>query len=192
MLFDNTRLISALKKGDVVVMPTDTVYGICTLAGSQESVNKLYALKKRNKKPGTIIASSIDQLVDLGIKRRYLTAVEHLWPGALSIVVPTGLSLPYIDQGLGSVAVRITSNKELRDLLEKTGPLLTTSANLPEQEPASTIEEAKKYFGNSIELYVDGGDLSGAEASTVIRVVDDAIEVLRPGAVKIDEEGRIS
>lgn len=191
MLLDNAQLVTALKKGDLVAMPTDTIYGLCVDAKNPKAVAKLYDLKRREGKPGTVVASSIDQLVELGIKRRYLTAVEHLWPNSLSIVIPTGMSLPYLDHGIGSVAVRITGDKDLYRLLEVTGPLLTSSANQPGKKPASTIDEAKDYFADLVDLYVDGGDLSDAEPSTVIRVVDDAIEILRPGAVKIDEKGRI-
>jgi tRNA A37 threonylcarbamoyladenosine synthetase subunit TsaC/SUA5/YrdC len=62
---------------------------------------------------------------------------------------------------------------------------------MPGEPPANTLQEAEKYFGDQVDFYVDGGDLTGHEPSTVIRIVDDAIEVLRPGAVHIDENGRI-
>lgn len=191
MLFNDTQLITALKEAKVVVMPTDTVYGLCGIANNQMAVAQLYSLKNREKKPGTVIASSIEQLVELGFKKRYLTAVEHLWPNPLSIVIPTGLSLSYLDLGVGSIAVRITADEELQKLLEKTGPLLSSSANLPGLEPSTTITEAKRYFGNSVDLYVDGGDRSNSQPSTVIRVVDDVIEVLRKGALNINEKGEI-
>jgi L-threonylcarbamoyladenylate synthase len=86
-----------------------------------------------------------------------------------------------------SLAVRIPADAKLRKLLEQTGPLLTTSANLPDQPPAADIKQAKAYFGDKIDFYEDGGDLSGRQPSTLIRIIDDAIEVLRPGAVKIDD-----
>jgi L-threonylcarbamoyladenylate synthase len=86
-----------------------------------------------------------------------------------------------------SLAVRIPADKPLQKLLHQTGPLLTSSANHPGQPPANDIKAAEKYFGDEVDFYVDGGDLAGREPSTIIRIVDDAIEVLRQGAVKIEE-----
>lgn len=169
------------------VIPTDTVYGVVARAHDREAVTRLYELKRREHKPGTLIAASVDQLVELGFKRRYLQAVEKFWPGPVSVVIPC-MELAYLHQGVGSLAVRIPNKSELLQLLQKTGPLLTSSANQPGEPPANTVAEAQAYFGNGVDFYEDGGDLSGAQPSTVIRVVDDAIEVLRQGAVHIDEQ----
>lgn len=185
------ELMSFIKSGAVGVLPTDTVYGLVCSASNQQSVQRLYELKSREMKPGTLVAASIDQLVELGIPRRYLTAVEKYWPGAISIVVPLGLKLQYLHQSKGSIAVRIPSDQKFRALLVKIGPLLTSSANHPGKPPAVTEAAARAYFGDSIDFYVDGGDLSNREASTIIRVVDDAVEVLRQGAVKINELGEV-
>jgi tRNA threonylcarbamoyl adenosine modification protein (Sua5/YciO/YrdC/YwlC family) len=161
-------------------------------AVDQVAVKRLYELKHRHQKPGTLVAASIDQLVTLGIPRRYLTAVEQYWPGAISVVIPSGLKLEYLDSGKHSLAIRIPDHADLLRLLEQTGPLLTSSANMPGEPPANTIAEAREYFGDRVDLYQDGGDLSGHAPSTVIRIIDDAIEVLRAGAVKINENGRIN
>ncbi len=185
------HLVEMLNNGGVAVIPTDTVYGLVAPASDQAAVKRLYMSKKREAKPGTVIASSTDQLVNLGIKRRYLKAVEHMWPGEISIVIPTGSDLKYIDQGKGSMAVRVVADTELIRLLDRTGPLLTTSANLPGNTPANTLAEAQKYFGDKVDVYVDGGDMTGKQPSTIIRIVDDAIEILRLGAVKINEKGEI-
>ncbi len=178
--------------GAVGVIPTDTIYGVVARAADELAVTRLYKIKHREHKPGTIIAADIDQLTALGIKHRYLKAVEQFWPGALSVVIPCGAELSYLHQGKFSLAVRIPAKEELRELLIETGPLLTSSANHPSQAPAHTVHEAQNYFGDEVDFYIDGGDLSGHEPSTVIRIVDDEIEVLRQGAVKIDEAGRIN
>lgn len=185
------KIIELLREGAIGVMPTDTLYGVVAQASNEATVAKLYVLKKRENKPGTLISASIDQLVELGLKKRYLDAVKDYWPNPISVVIPIGPALPYLHQGKYSLAVRIPADKELRALLESTGPLVTSSANDPGQKPAQTIEQAVDYFGDSVDFYVDGGTLDGA-ASTIIRVVDDAVEVLREGAVTVDEEtGRI-
>lgn len=185
------EIINRINKGEVGVLPTDTLYGLVAKASNQNAVKKLYDIKSRKDKPGTLIAANINQLVELGFKRRYLTVVEKYWPGAISVVIPLGKTLNYLHQGKQSLAVRIPDKLKLLKILIKTGPLLTSSANLPGQRPAKNIDQAKKYFGKSVDYYVDDGALDN-QPSTVIRVVDDTIEVLRKGKVKIDETtGRI-
>ncbi len=189
---DESALEPILKKGGVGVLPTDTVYGLVCLANDELAVKRLYQLKSRENKPGTVIASSISQLIDLGLKPRYLKAVQQYWPNPISIIIPCSSELDYLDQGMRTMAVRISNNPALNGLLDKVGPLLTSSANLPGKTPASNITSAKQYFGDKLDFYVDGGDLSGREPSTLIRIIDDAVEVFREGAVKVDEEtGRI-
>jgi len=171
--------------GAVGVLPTDTVYGLVARAADSTAVKRLYDLKLREGKPGTIIAASVDQLVSLGLKARYLKAVEQFWPGAVSVIIPCGPELEYLHEGKGGLAVRLPSQPELQALLQQTGPLLTSSANHPDEPTATTIEQAKNYFGDQVDFYIDGGDLSNHAPSTIIRIVDDAIEVIREGAVKI-------
>jgi L-threonylcarbamoyladenylate synthase len=178
-------------QGMIGIIPTDTLYGVVCSAAQPEAVTRLYALKKREQKPGTVIAATIDQLVELGVPRRYLTAVQQFWPNPISVVIPLGDHLQELHAGKGSVAFRVPDNDQLMDLLRQTGPLLTSSANHPGEQPATTISEAENYFGNQVDFYVDGGDLSGAKPSTVIRMVDDAVEVLREGALTVTERGEI-
>lgn len=180
-----------LMAGSVGVIPTDTVYGLACRASDEEAVGRLYKLKSRERKPGTVIAADINQLIDLGIKARYLKAVEQFWPGSVSVIIPSR-DLEYIHVGLQGIAVRIPEHRQLNELLQKTGPLLTSSANQPGEPPANTIAEAQKYFEDNVDFYTDGGDLFGHKPSTVIRIIDDAVEVVRQGAVTIDEAtGRI-
>lgn len=176
------------KSGSVGVIPTDTVYGVVARASDIEAVERLYSLKKRDAKPGTIIASSLDQLESLGLKHRYLKAVEEFWPGALSVIIPLSQpGLDYLHLGKFSLAVRLPLPKQLHQLLDKTGPLLTTSANPPGQPTARNIKEAKAYFGDKVDFYVDGGDMSDHKPSTIVRILDDAVEVVRQGEVDVSE-----
>lgn len=177
----------------VVVIPTDTVYGIVARAKDQLAVERLYKLKDRSlserAKPGTLIAASLEQLEELGFKHRYLKAVEEFWPGAVSVIIPLpNPELKYLHLGKMALAVRIPDNQELLELLKKTGPLMTSSANHPDQPTAINVQQAKQYFGDQVDGYFDGGDLSDHQPSTVIRIIDDAIEVLRQGAVKINQD----
>lgn len=187
----NGDVVSQLRNGGIGIIPTDTVYGIVCRAADKEAVGRLYAAKHRESKPGTVIAAHTQQLIDLGIKARYVKPVEAYWPNPISVVIPN-FELGYIHLGRGGIAVRIPKDDKLHEMLLKTGPLLTSSANQPGEPEATNIEEAKGYFNADVDFYVNGGDLSGREASTVIRIVDDAVEVLRQGSIKINEDGTIA
>jgi len=188
---DIQLVAKSLLNGGLAVIPTDTQYGLVVRASDELAVAKLYAVKKREGKPGTIIAASVDQLVELGLKARYLKAVAQYWPNPISVVIPVGFDLPYLHLGKMTLAVRIPKVTALIKLMQKTGPLLTSSANLPGDDPAATIQDAKKIFGDEVDVYVDGGNLAGRSPSTVIRIVDDSVEVLRSGAVNVDDAGRL-
>lgn len=191
-MLSNNEIAQKLQGGAVGIIPTDTVYGIVCSAHDPVAIRRLYTAKDRKHKPGTIIAASVDQLVELGIPHRYLKPVEQYWPNPLSIVVPVGFQHEELHLGKMSLALRLPKLESLRALLQETGPLLTSSANLPGQPVATTIQQAKDYFGDTVDFYVDGGDLSDHHASTIIRVVDDIVEVLREGAVDINEAGQIT
>jgi L-threonylcarbamoyladenylate synthase len=181
-----------MQPGVIGVIPTDTVYGVVARAADELAVDRLYKLKHRKGKPGTVVASDINQLEVLGLKHRYLKAVEQFWPGPLSVVIPTSnADLNYLDLGQLSLAVRLPDQKELVELLKKTGPLLTSSANKPDEPTSVNISQARAYFKDEVDFYINGGDLSDNKPSTIIRVLDDAIEVLRQGAVKIDHNDKI-
>lgn len=188
---NDPRLAGFLLDGKVGILPTDTLYGLVCAASNKSAVKRLYSIKQRETKPGTIIAASIDQLTRLGLKARYLKPVANYWPGPISVIIPCTFDLPYLHLGVGSLAARVVNDKKLIALLKKTGPLLTTSANMPGKPEARNIREAKRYFGDKADFYVDGGDYSGRKGSTVIRVVDDVVEVLREGAVIINEKGEV-
>ncbi len=188
----DSKLATLLQQGCVGILPTDTVYGLVCRAADQSPVQRLYELKNRENKPGTVVAANVDQLVELGVKARYLKAVEQFWPNAISIEIPLDPNLSYLHQQTFRQAFRIPNDVALTALLEQTGPLLTSSANLPGEPPANNIDEAQKYFGGLIDFYVDGGDLSGRLPSTLIRIVDDAVEVLREGAVRINDAGEVA
>lgn len=180
------RLARVLLAGSVGVLPTDTVYGLVARAADPQAVARLYAIKQREGKPGTLVAANTDQLCALGISAKHVQAVAHLWPNPISIVLPAPPQLDYIHQGKQSLAVRIPECPQLRQLLESTGPLLTSSANLPGQPPANIIRQAQDYFGDKADFYADGGDLSDRSPSTVAHLLPSGdIEVIRQGSVTI-------
>ena len=185
LAFTDDRLFELLQHGGVGVLPTDTVYGLVCGAANVAAVEKLYCLKSREKKPGVIIAADVAQVRSLGFSADAVHVAERFWPG-VSVVLPLEESMLYLHQGVGALAVRVVADEALRMFLQKTGPLLTSSANLPGEPPANTLKEAHTYFGDAVDFYVDGGDLSHRQSSTLIRVVHGAVEVLRQGSVHIE------
>lgn len=189
---NDPQIVMLLRQGKVGVIPTDTIYGLAARAEDQAATARLYQLKHRKHKPGTVLAANIDQLIQLGADESMLRQVQHLWPNPISVVIPASPDLAYLDQNKGDLAVRIPANQGLRRLLLQTGPLLTSSANPPGEPPAATVAEAQTYFGDQASFYADGGELGNRPPSTVVRVVDGKITVLRQGAVTINEQGELS
>lgn len=186
MATEINEAVAILNQGGVGVLPTDTVYGVVAKATNKQAVERLYALKQRERKPGTIVAASVEQLVGLGIAAHDLEVGTKYWPASLSIILPLVGEFSYIHQGIGTVAVRVVVDERLRGVLVQTGPLVTSSANHPGKPEAKSVQEARDYFGDKVDFYVDGGDLSGRAASTIIRVGDGGkIEIIRVGAVKL-------
>lgn len=183
----DSAVIELLKQGAIGVLPGDTVYGVMGRADLPVVAKRLYGAKRRENKPGTVIAADIEQLVRLGLKRRYLTPVTQYWPGAVSVIIPCGPELAYLHLGMNGLAVRIPDDAELLEVLRQTGPLLTSSANLTGQPTAVTMVQAEQYFGDAVDFYADGGDLSDRLPSTIVKVIDDAVEVVRQGSVQINE-----
>jgi len=183
---EDQDLINLITNGAVGVLPTDTVYGLVAAIRHPEAVTKLYSTKPRELAPGTIIAASVDDLVSVGFRLDQLQQVEHYWPASLSVVLDAQGINEDIKQVRTELPVRIPNNPALIDLLKQTGPLMTTSANAPKQPTSTSITMAETYFGDSVDYYVDGGNLSNRPPSTIIGIKsDNSIEIYRQGAVKI-------
>jgi L-threonylcarbamoyladenylate synthase len=168
--------------GKIGVMPTDTIYGVAASAWSKKAVEQAYKIMRRNpKKPFIILISSISDLALFKIKIDNATRniLENLWPGKVSIVLPVpSKKFQYLHRGTKSLAFRVPKKPSLIRLLKITGPLISTSANPEGSKPAETIAEAKKYFGDDIDFYIDGGKIKSLPSTLVV-------DVLRKGAKKI-------
>jgi L-threonylcarbamoyladenylate synthase len=180
------QLLPLLRTGAIGVLPTDTVYGLVAVAGNQAAVERLYALKPRERQPGTTIAASANQLATLGFPHSSLTSAAPYWPGAVSVEMATDSLPDYLRRSQAHMAARVPHHHELVELLRHTGPLMTTSANAPGMPTATGIRQAIAYFGDKVDFYVDAGDLGEKPPSTIIGF-DSSGEVIvhRQGAVKI-------
>lgn len=173
-----------LKEGGVAVIPTDTLYGLVASVDSKKAIDRIYKIKNRDKtKPLIVLISSIDQLKDFNIKGDFTKIFQ---PKVSILLECKSNKFKYIHRGTGEIAFRLIGkkNKNLHKLIAKVGPIVAPSANKESEKPAETISEAKKYFGNKVDYYVDGGRKVG-EPSTLIRIKDEKIEILRQGIVKI-------
>lgn len=180
------ELIRLLGEGAIGVIPTDTVYGLVACASSKTAIEKLYSVKSRERQPGTTIGASISQLKKLGFPEETLLRAEKYWPDAVSIEMSAGDIPKYLSTNQQYMAARIPNHKDLKSLLEQVGPLMTTSANAPKDTTSTDIKMAQNYFGDTIDFYVDGGDLSDRPPSTIIGIrPDQSVVVYRQGAVII-------
>jgi L-threonylcarbamoyladenylate synthase len=185
--FDD-NIIRLLKNGGVGLLPTDTIYGLSCRALDEHAVKRLRKIKSRDKsKPFIILISEIRQLNDLGIITTDAAPVLRYWPGKLTLICDAQKSPLWLHMGTHTLAVRQPDYEELRQLISQVGPIISTSANLKGGAPAVNINEAKKYFSDKLDFYVDAGRL-GSEPSTIVKASFAGFEVIRPGAVKIDRE----
>jgi L-threonylcarbamoyladenylate synthase len=179
---DKEQVIETLTQGGVGVLRTDTLYGLVGSAFSNEAVERIYDLKQRyGRKPFIVLIPSIEDIERFGvvISTELESRLKNYWPGPYSIILPTiDEEFEYLSRGTDSIAFRLPDDEELIEILSATGPLVAPSANIEGKPPATTVEEARRYFGDSIDFYFDGGEASG-KASTVIRLDGEDAEVVR-------------
>jgi len=175
--------------GGVGVIPTDTIYGVVGSALNRKTVERIYKLRRRNsRKPFIVLIDSLADLKIFGAKLDVDTRkiLKKIWPAKVSVVlgIKKKDEFRYLHRGTHTLAFRLPEPSWLRRLLAKTGPLVAPSANLEGKPPAKTINEAQKYFGDRVDFYLDGGRVA-SKPSTLIRIENGKLTVLRPGAVKI-------
>lgn len=184
----DTNLAKDIKNGKIGVLPTDTLYGMVASAFNKKAIEKIYKIQKRSlKKPCIILVPSPEVLKTFGVKpdKKTKKMLDKFWPGKVSVVLPCkSKKFAYLHRGTKTLAFRFPKNKNLTNLLKKTGPLIAPSANPERLRPAETIAEAKKYFGSTADFYVNGGRLK-SKPSTLIHLKNGLAEVKRPGAASI-------
>jgi tRNA pseudouridine55 synthase len=181
------RRIKILRNRGIGVIPTDTIYGLVGMAVDNNTVERIYKVRKRQPdKPFIILISSISDLKKFGVvvDDKTKNILKKYWPGKISIILPCSSKLKYLHRGTNTLAFRLPSDLQLLQLLNKTGPLVAPSANLEGKKPAITIKQAKKYFGDQVDFYFDQGKYE-SESSTLIKIENGEIITLRNGAVKI-------
>ncbi|MBX4188589.1 threonylcarbamoyl-AMP synthase [Candidatus Saccharibacteria bacterium] len=183
--FDD-EVVRLLKNGGAGLLPTDTIYGLSARALDADAVEKLRRLKGRDSnKPFIVLMSDVKMLDLLSIPQSQAEIVKEYWPGPLSMIFNAPKAPDWLRATDGTLAIRLPVYDELRQLIQLTGPLISTSANLQGECPRNSVMEAKLLFGEQLDFYVDVGRLDNPP-STLAVVKDGALVVERQGAVRIN------
>jgi L-threonylcarbamoyladenylate synthase len=183
--------VAAIAAGNIVVMPTDTVYGIVATAHSEPAVHRLYAAKGRSGvQPTALVGASVDVVVDAipGLQRREVAVLQSLLPGAYTVVManPTRSFAWLCGATPEAIGVRVpVLTGAAKEILERTGLLVATSANLAGGPDVRRVSDLAPDIVAASACIVDGGELPGLP-STVVDVAGDAPKVLRAGAGDVD------
>jgi L-threonylcarbamoyladenylate synthase len=177
-------------RAGLIVLPTDTVYGIGADAFSAFAVNALLEAKGRGRQsPPPVLIPSLDTLRALTSNPPAVAfkLAEKFWPGALTMILHAQASLSWdLGETKGTVALRIPNDEVTLALLKEVGPLAVSSANLTGQPAANNIDEAQDYFGKKVGVYLDGGVSRSSKPSTILDLTDDGfVKVVRIGVLTV-------
>jgi L-threonylcarbamoyladenylate synthase len=185
---DLTAAVSALKRGEVIVFPTETLYGLGADALNFSAVEKVFHLKGRDpNNPFPVLVADlvmVDSLV-AAISPLAKLLMTRYWPGPLTLVLPARTEIPRaLVNSRGGIGVRLSSQPLATELVRLLGhPLTGTSANPSGQPGAQTVAQAKNYFNENISVYVDGGALHSRTGSTVAAIEKDRLRIIRAGEI---------
>lgn len=169
---ESMSIVPVLRSSGVAVLRTDTIYGIVACADDQFACRRVYSAKGRDgTKPCIVLITHDAQIWDSVSRKAFVEAEVHVGDEPTSVVVPAGENTPpWVPHADGTIAFRIPNRPELRRLLLATGPLIAPSANPSGEIPAESIDQAEAYFGDAVDVYVDGGRVTEGKPSHIISV----------------------
>jgi L-threonylcarbamoyladenylate synthase len=181
--------VEILQNGGIIAFPTETFYGLGVKFNLEDSLKKLYKIKKRpEEKAMPLIIGNKDLLpvVTSYVNSIAIILMEKFWPGPLTLIFPAKKNLSdYITAGTRKVAVRIPGESFALHLAKSTSfPITATSANPSGTVPAQDAETVVRYFGDKIDLLIDGGITSGGLPSTIVDITKNEINIIREGSIK--------
>ena len=184
------KIVEVIKCGGVVIMPTDTIYGIIADATNESAIQRVYEMKKRNEnKAMLMLVNSIEML------EKYVSSIndverkliDELWPGALTIIFKKKNISDLLTGGLDTVGIRFPDNELLIDIMNELNvPLLSTSVNVSGDESATCINNISNLILDNVDYVYDVGECKG-EPSTIVVVNDNELKILREGVIKSNE-----
>lgn len=177
-------------KGKVVCFPTDTVYGVGCILFDNEAVEKIYSLKNRDlDKPLATLVPNPNSVLDISkdVSEDSLELMNKYWPGALTIIFPLKENLNLrACCNLDTIGLRMPNSNIALAILNKLGPMATTSVNISGEAPLNDLSQIKSLFGDKIDYYIDDLQANISKlSSTVVKIVDGKIVILRQGDVII-------
>jgi L-threonylcarbamoyladenylate synthase len=183
--------LASFARGELVVAPTDTVYGVACDAFTPDAVAALLAAKGRGRDmPVPVLVGTLASFRAVTATRGPYgdDLVEAFWPGPLTLVCQEQRSLQWdLGEGGGTVAVRMPDHELMLELLQKHGPLAVTSANLSGQPAATTCDDAERQLGSSVRVYLDGGETPSPLASTIVDLTGPTPRLLRAGSITAEQ-----
>jgi tRNA threonylcarbamoyl adenosine modification protein (Sua5/YciO/YrdC/YwlC family) len=185
------RALGSVQRGELVVLPTDTVYGVGADAFNRAAVESLLTAKGRGRDmPVPVLIGSVRTVEGLAsrLTKPARDLMEAFWPGALTVVVRHHASLAWdLGDTDGTVALRLPLHPVAIELLRQTGPMAVSSANRSGEPPATTAQGAQAQLGEAVAVYLDGGPCSAAVPSTIVDLSGETPVLLRAGALDLDE-----
>lgn len=173
------ELIDILKSGGIAVIRTDTIYGVVGRADNQAAVERIYQVKGRApEKSPIILISDPSEMFDT-YSPATLQILSSCWPGPNSIILPSRQGPTWITRGNASIAYRLPADAGLQALIREVGPLAAPSANPEGLTPATTIDQAREYFGDLVDYYVDSGTVTNQQPSSLFRYQNETMTRLR-------------
>jgi L-threonylcarbamoyladenylate synthase len=179
--------VAALARGDLVVLPTETVYGIAAKVDAQAAIDRIFELKGRDtEKVLQALVPDVTWLERLGEPSGAAVAIGRtFWPGPLTLVVRARSDTPSAVVKNGTVGVRVPDNSVTRAVLDRVGAVAASSANRSGEATPDTVDAIRAIFGDAVAVYVDGGSIDGS-GSTVIDMTSDEPKLLREGPIAFD------
>jgi L-threonylcarbamoyladenylate synthase len=182
------RIAETVTRGGIIAFRTDTLYGLGADPFNRAAVEKIKQLKGReHDKPILVLISNAEQTARLIPNRSeaFVRLTKQFWPGALTVIGSAAADLPKVlTAGTKTVGMRLPDDDRVRALVRACGGALTaTSANLAGRAPARTAQDVQQYFGDQIDLIVDGGEAESDQPSTVIEATTNEISLIREGLV---------
>lgn len=189
-LLEGMRLAKqAISRNQLVVIPTDTVYGLAADAFSAMAVRNLLDAKGRGRQsPPPVLIPNQAAMIALteSVPELAQKLADAFWPGALTMILRSQPSLDWdLGETKGTVALRMPDQKYALALLNETGPLAVSSANLTAQPAATSVAKAYEYFGSNVAVYLDGGESPKGEPSTILDLTGEKVRVIRLGALSV-------
>ena len=182
---------AALMRGECVVMPTDTGYGLAANPFIPNGLDSLFKAKQRDRgMPVPVFVANLDAALALSynLSEKAKLLMEKFWPGALTVIVKAHPTLKWdLADPENTIALRIPLNRTALELLTQTGPLGVTTANVSDRPAATDIESAKEQFGSLVSVYLDAGISVGNQPSTIIDATKDQLRLVRAGALAVSE-----